>query len=334
MFSQTVGFVQQDSSGFVTLIGAGDLLLGAGAESMLRSRGIHAPFDSVRFLLQNADIAIANLEAPFAKSGVGEPYPKQYTFKVPPRFAQGAALAGFDLLTLANNHVLDYGASALQTTLQTLDSLNILHCGAGMTLQDAHDPARLIRNGMTFGFLAYSMTYPDSFWAAPGRCGTAFPSSARLKRQIRELKTLTDYVIVSFHWGGERLSNPKAYQQDYARQAIDAGADVIIGHHPHVVQGVEIYNGKLIAYSLGNFVFGSYSSQASGALLEVEFHPNHTIEARMLPINVNNYEVHFQPRLFRGEKKEKMIRHLNEISASLNSGKEILDSTGRVRFPN
>lgn len=317
----------------VLLVAAGDLLLGARAEPVIRSCGADAPFDSVRSILQSADIALANLEAPFAESGQGVPYPKQYNFRVPPEFAGGLVAAGFHVLTLANNHVLDYGPEGLRSTLHILDSLNVGRCGAGLTLEEAHRPLVLERRGMRFGFLAYSLTYPDSFWAAPGRPGTAFPESARMRRCIRGLKDSTDFVIVSFHWGGEKLHTPKTYQRSHAHRAVDAGADLVIGHHPHVVQGIEIYRNTPIAYSLGNFIFGSYSPDASGALLEVEFHPGGALSARIVPIHVNNYDVRFQPRILRNREKSDMIRHINAISEHLNAGAAVLNAAGTVRIP-
>lgn len=336
-FSQRLDSVQHTPADLpcrksVTLVAAGDLLLGARTASLIRTHGIHAPFDSIRSITQHADIALANLEAPFAASTAGEPYPKQYNFKVVPKYAGGLVSAGLDVVTLANNHMMDYGEEALRSTLHVLDSLNIQHAGAGLTFEEAHRPIQFMRNGLTFGFLAYSLTYPDSFWAAPGRGGTAYPASSRMKRQIRELKASNDFVIVSFHWGGEKKTSPKDYQKRYAHQAIDAGADVIIGHHPHVVQGVEVYREKPIAYSLGNFIFGSYSRHANGALLEVEFHPNGKIEGRILPINVNNHEIRFQPRLLRGGKRAEMIRHINDISLALNNQLTPLDSTGMIQL--
>ncbi|MBW2664085.1 MAG: CapA family protein, partial [Deltaproteobacteria bacterium] len=132
-FSQTDESIQQNFtipffSDSVTLIAAGDLFLGASAEHVIQSCGIHAPFDSLRFFIQKADITVANLEAPFAESGKGEPYPKQYNFKVTPYIAEGLVSAGFDVLTLANNHMMDYGEPALRSTTQVLDSLRLLHC--------------------------------------------------------------------------------------------------------------------------------------------------------------------------------------------------------------
>ncbi|HDQ46224.1 MAG TPA: CapA family protein [bacterium] len=315
----------------VSVLAAGDLMLGHRLVSVIRRRGVDYPFDSVASVIREADIAVANLEAPFTTGGTA--FQKEYNFAVPPSFITGPVRAGFDLFTLANNHILDFGVEGLRSTIHTLDSTGIAYCGAGFDLEESIRPALLTRKGIRFGFLAFSLTFPEAFWASPGRAGTAYVRPEKLETIIRKVRESADVVIVSFHWGGESVTEPRPYQIQYARRAIDAGADLVFGHHPHVLQGLEIYKGRLIAYSLGNFIFGSYSAKVhDGALLRTWFSAEGLRAAEILPISVNNYTVRFQPRLFHSAERLKTIESLNALSKPLNGGKELLRPDGSIRF--
>lgn len=315
----------------VSVIAAGDLLLGGSATSTVQSNGYDYPFDSTRSLIERSDFAMANLEAPFGTGG--SPFDKKYTFRVPPNWAAGIANAGFDVLTLANNHILDYGEKALVSTMSVLDSLDLAYCGAGRNRDEAEKGIILKSGDWTIGFLAYSLTYPEEFWATDTRAGTAYPYQQRLEKSIRDIKSKVDFVIVSFHWGGELRQYPKGYQKQFAHQSIDWGADLIIGHHPHVLQGFEIYNQRLIAYSLGNYVFGSYSRNArDAALLKMWFDRTGSLLAQVIPISVDNHAVHFQPVLLTGNKFNDVINELNKLSLNLNKGESLISKTGLILF--
>lgn len=176
------------------------------------------------------------------------------------------------------------------------------------------------------------MTLPVEFWATPEQCGTAYPHTGRLKQIIQKMKDETDLVVVSFHWGGELETTPKSYQQSYAHRVIDYGADLVIGHHPHVLQGLELYKGRLIAYSLGNYVFGSYSQNARVSMILQLFFDRRgpLIAAKVIPISVYNAETQFQPRLLKGKRYDQVIQTLNEISVDLDEGEEIVSPSGLV----
>ncbi len=318
-----------DSNPVISFAAVGDLMMGGRLLPIISSRGSDYPFDSTRSVLQSVDFAFANLEAPFTRTG--EIFDKAYTFHVPPEYADGILSAGFDVLALANNHILDYGPEGLFSTISILDSLNIAYCGADSNLEKAESGVILDRGGWRIGFLAYSMIFPTEFWATSEQCGTAYPYSDRLKQTIQTMKNQTDLVVVSFHWGGELRTEPKSYQCSHAHQAIDYGADLVIGHHPHVLEGLELYKGRLIAYSLGNYVFGSYSQNAKvSMILQLFFDRRGPLIAKVLPISVYNVEIQFQPRLLKGERRDQVIQTLNEISADLNEGEEIISSSGLV----
>jgi len=324
-------FLRADQKKKVTIVFAGDLMLGDELIPVINELGADYPFDSVASVIRGADIAVANLESPLTVGGKAQK--KKYTFSAPPSYIDGSVHAGFDLFTLANNHILDFGVDGLNSTINTLRKARIPFCGAGMNYAEAVKPAIVTHNGIRFGFLAFSLTYPESFWATPGKAGTAYVEQPALKQIIRETKKSVDIIVVSFHWGGEYREHPKPYQVRYAHQAIDAGADIVIGHHPHTLQGLEIYRGKLIAYSLGNFIFGTRNPKAHyGALLKTSFSSKGLVEAEIIPISVNNYKVHFQPKQLKPDERLYEIRYLNYISKGSNGRNEILNVDGVLRI--
>ena len=314
----------------LTVAAVGDVMMEGSALPVIRLKGPDYPFDSTRAVLSSADLAIANLEAPFGTEG--RPFPKEFTFRVPPEFAPGLVNAGFDVVNLANNHILDFGRRPFFATLGLLDSLGIAVCGAGMNLDSAEAGATLVRKGWRTAFLGFSLTYPESFWASREKSGTAFAVKERIAGKIGTLRRNCDLVVVSFHWGKELHSRPEPYQREFAHAAIDAGADLVLGHHPHVPQGFELYRGKPVAYSLGNFVFGSRSTQCrEGVLFVARFDSAGFAGAEAVPLAVDFRKVLYQPRMLRGADRENAVRVLNRISRGLNGGRDILSSSGEMR---
>ena len=320
-----------ETASVVSVAAMGDVMLSGGVEYFLKARGPDYPFENVREIITKADIASCNLETPFTENGIK--FKKKFNFKVDPRFACSLVNAGFDLANLANNHILDFGKEGLVSTLRVLDSLKIAHAGAGLNREKAEAPAVIKRNGSTFGFLSYSLTYPSEFWAGPDKCGTAYPSFNRARKSIKALKDSCDIVIVQFHWGSELRTTPKSYQKWFAHASIDAGADAVIGHHPHVLQGLEIYKGKLIAYSLGNFVFGSYSRKVKRSIiLKIWFDKRGPLLSEVIPISVDNYRVLFRPVILENTAKKDGIDNMNHLSLGLNDKKKIISDSGLIRF--
>ncbi len=325
----------------VSLVAVGDVMLGTWVTSYLDSSGATYPFEPTRHILEAADFAIANLEAPFTDRG--EPVKdKTFTFRVPPKHAAGLKESGFDILHLANNHILDYGPEGLFDTITTLDSLALTHVGAGENIAAAFAPAILERDGLDgkklrLGFLGFSMTHPEEFYAGKTNPGTAFPFYERYIAALDSLAPKVDIMVVSFHWGAEKMVTPKAYQIEMAHLAIDRGADIVLGHHPHVLQGLELYRPRpdarpgLIAYSLGNFAFGSYSrSSRTSIILKCVLDNEGVLYARCIPINVFNDEVNGQPRLLQDEAATAVIDSLNAISRHLNNGKNLISAEGFI----
>ena len=171
------------------------------------------------------------------------------------------------------------------------------------------------------------MTYPENFWAEHGKPGTAFGHAAHIERDVAKAKQQADVVVVSFHWGRESTTELRYYQPQLGHVAIDAGAALVLGHHPHILQGVERYKDGLIFYSLGNFAFGSYSQRARrSAIAEITLRDKRLLQARLLPLNVYNPEVIFQPQPLTGAAAQEVIRSLQKLSLAL--GTHIEDHEG------
>lgn len=202
------------------------------------------------------------------------PKARDYLLKAPPAYAPLLKEAGFSILSLANNHSMDYGPSGLHDTLAALDEAGLDYCGAGPDLGKARAPRFLELNGTRVAFVAYSEIAPLGSKAtatAPGIAWIAYPPGrSEVVGSIRNAREAgADLVIVSLHWGKENSTEVEPYQRIFARHLIDSGADAIIGHHPHVLRAVESYRGKTIAYSLGNYLFSKGTSRT--LLLKLTF---------------------------------------------------------------
>lgn len=252
--------VEGEEDGPAALLFAGDIYLSDHVlNAYQKGGGIEGVLDGgFRQAIDGADIFMANQEFPFSSRGTPES-DKQFTFRLPEEKVSMMQEIGVDIVALANNHALDYGEEALLDTCKTLDQAGILHVGAGENLEAAKRLEVVEAGGRTFGFLAASRVFPKADWAAgPDHAGmlTAYDSTVLLE-EIKKARESCDFLTVYVHWGIERNTEHESYQRELGRQYIDAGADLVIGSHPHVLQGIEYYKGKPIVYSLGNFIFGS-----------------------------------------------------------------------------
>ena len=233
----------------------GDVIFAGNVETILKTNGYDYPYREIAELLQKPDFTIANLETPITTRG--DQQQKQYTYRSSPDALPAFKAAGFDIVNLANNHILDYGQDGLLDTIKALDAKEILHTGAGKNLEEAYRPVIVEKNGIKVAFLGFSHKVPDNSWKAgknqPGTTQLYDPKQA--VKTIEETRDKADLVVVMAHWGEEKAEKPLEEHRKMARSFIDAGADLIVGTHPHVLQGLEHYQGKWIAYSLGNFLF-------------------------------------------------------------------------------
>jgi poly-gamma-glutamate capsule biosynthesis protein CapA/YwtB (metallophosphatase superfamily) len=245
----------------VVLDAAGDIMLGREVGAFIAARGARTVFEPVTALLEGSDIRFANLELPLTERGTATV--KDYVFRAPPAAVDGLTSAGFNVVTLANNHILDYGPDGLLDTIAALDRAGIAHVGAGRTTDEAHAPAIVAVNNLSVAFLGYVNTPDDSRtgWVAASmradatRPGVAWGTPDAIRRDVAAARSKADLVLVAVHAGWEYTNAVNAVQRELARAAVDAGAAAVLGAHPHVLQGIEIYRGVPIAYSLGNFVF-------------------------------------------------------------------------------
>lgn len=234
----------------VSLSFVGDVLLDSKAgKAMARGEDRLARVAS----LLDADFSIANLECPVATGGTA--VDKVYTFRAEPSTLP-AVRKYFDAVSVANNHSGDYGPGAFQETLGHLRKADLPYFGGGVDLAEAHAPLILKKRGVTIALLGYDDFHPRSFEASPERPGVAWAEEPQMVLDIARARAGgADVVLPFLHWGWENEPEPCAHQRKLARLLIDGGADAVIGTHPHVTQGAEMYRGKPIVYSLGNFLF-------------------------------------------------------------------------------
>ncbi len=253
------GNTEEEPKEEISLVFAGDLYLTSQLQEKYRREGVSAAAsEDLLGFLRDADLFILNEEFPFGTTG--EPMEeKEYTFRVPPDMARILPDLGVDVVTLANNHILDFGREPLAETLRALDETGIAHVGAGENLEEAKACKTFELGGKTVGILGASRVIPVYDWnAASDRSGvfTTYDPTL-LIGEIEKAKEYCDFVAVFVHWGIEHTTEIEEYQRSLGRQYIDAGADVVIGSHPHVLQGIEYYKGRPICYSLGNFIFNN-----------------------------------------------------------------------------
>ena len=233
-----------------TLMFTGDVLFANSFKTNYDAGGIDAVIDNgMKELLVNADITMVNEEFPFSNRGT-QMEDKQYTFRTDPSYAAALKEMGVDVVTLANNHILDYGREALSDTFTTLDGQGILYAGAGDSVERAQEVQIIEVNGKKYGFLAASRVLPVAGWnvesAAPGVLSTY--DETRFVNAIAEARSQCDVLVVYVHWGLEHQEKPEAYQRTLAQKYIEAGADVVFGAHSHCLQGIEYIDGKPVFY--------------------------------------------------------------------------------------
>jgi poly-gamma-glutamate capsule biosynthesis protein CapA/YwtB (metallophosphatase superfamily)/GNAT superfamily N-acetyltransferase len=285
----------------------GDTLLGGEAQPLLDEYGHDYPLQRIQHLWADADLVVANHEGPLthrtspsAKLDTGR---KRYWYRGDPESARTLAESGIGVVSLANNHVTDFGPEALADTLTALDDAGIPHCGAGPDAQAARRPVVVEIGGMRVGFLSlmqrYQMYLDEQLYATPEQPGVALLRPSRLARDIGRLRNRVDLCVVLVHWG--RNYKPLTeLQQRLALQIVAAGADLVVGHHPHVPHPVDTVGGVPVLYSLGNGPFGSPGRYHSGrppygAVAGVTVEPHRVVDLEIDCIHVDNSVVQFQP---------------------------------------
>ncbi len=244
----------------VSVLFAGDTHFEWGVADQQQKGGLISPVRQVAPIFHRADYRILNLET--AVTDKGKPYVlKSYIFNTAPENLRLLEYLGLDLALLGNNHAMDMGSEGLSRTVRYLRRAGIASVGAGDDYDAASSPFYFERRGVRFAVVSFSAIGETDIFSSRRRPGVAGVNQRAVLSRVREARREADHVIVSFHWGTEYYAHASASQRSLARNLINAGATAIIGHHPHVPQGVEMYRGGVIAYSIGNFLFGSINEQ-------------------------------------------------------------------------
>ena len=257
------------------------------------------PFQFVAKELQTADLTVGSLDTTLSDESHPMPCPESMNLISPSHMVEGLQYAGFDVVTVATNHAKDCGEKgfncadkAMLDTIKTLTDAGIRPVGAGNNLEESRRPVIVERNGIRFAFLGINQIN-ERVWATENKPGTAPLSGAyieKIKSQISSAKEIADVVIVMPHWGVENNLEPEDAQRAWAREFINAGATLVIGNHPHIIQPMEVFSDKLIFYSLGNFIFDQeYNFQRESMVVEVNFVGAKIESWKLRPVSINYY---------------------------------------------
>lgn len=281
-----VAFLDELPPDAIEVAAGGDVNLGGRVGDLIRARGPGHVWEEIGDRLRNADLAVVNLECAIARSG--RPLAKEFTFRGDPESLPAMAEAGVDIVSLGNNHAADFGRGALVETLRHLDDAGIARVGAGRDTAEAYRPVVVEREERSVAFVGATRVLPHDFAAGEDSPGVASAyDERRLLDAVRTARRLADHVIVLVHWGAELAAQPNGVQVALGRALVDAGADAVIGHHPHVLQPVHRYRGKVIAYSLGNFVFSSGSvAGTTTMLLRLGLLPDGRVAVAQVPVRI------------------------------------------------
>lgn len=299
---ETPSIIEQPEEKENVLVFGGDIMLSRTVNSKMVKYGNYSwPFLEIANIFREADLAIANLESPFLKNSNYHVPSGSFSFKADPQSVSGLVLAGFDVLSLANNHILNQGKKGVEDTKEILSENKISF--SGLTENNV-----LIKEskGVKFSFLSYTYNNDSKLIANLGDLN-------KLQEDIAIAKQNSDFVIVMMHAGTEYVLKPNKQQQDFAHAAIDYGADLVIGHHPHWPQVVENYQNKTIIYSLGNLIFDQMWSEetSSGILARIFFKETQITRIEYIPITIKDYgQAQLMPE---GEKFYKIINNLNSF---------------------
>jgi poly-gamma-glutamate synthesis protein (capsule biosynthesis protein) len=323
--------------GEATLLFAGDTAEVDAALPTLEEKGFQYPFSLTVDLIRDADLAVANLEAPITDGGRRFPLYKDYVYRAPARSAEALAWAGFDVLGLANNHILDYGAEGLADTRALLGRQGIVTVGAGASPAEARRGVVAQLGALRVGLLAYCeeqilwRVYVDQF-ARRGHAGAAALVQADVERDVQRLRAQSDIVIVMLH-AGDNYAPPRRSTLEAAERAIDAGADLVVVHHPHVAHPVAVHRGRPILLSLGNYAFGTPGRESLdyGWLALVHARGTALDRVELVPLATQNRRVAYRPEPLHDAELDAALAKMRADSAAygarlrIDRGRAILD---------
>ena len=279
-----------DPKGRLVISGTGDVNLDPTFVRSFPSKGYEYAWSGLDGVLEQDDLTVVNLEC--SASDLGTPWNKPWTFRCDPEALPSMADAGVDVANLANNHAIDYGFEAMLDARTNLEAVGIEPVGAGETPAEAYAPVLVERNGWTIAILGGGGVHPETgSWIVnderPGM--TDGDSAEAMTAAIRAADEVADLVLVTIHWGEQGTTRPRAFEIGLAEAFIDAGADGVFGHHQHVLQPLGWYEGKPIAWGLGNFVWQAYPAQSRAtAIAQFVFEPDGGIGACLVPVVIED----------------------------------------------
>jgi poly-gamma-glutamate synthesis protein (capsule biosynthesis protein) len=316
------------ASAQVSFCAVGDILLDRNVRLEIEKNGIHYPFEKTKEFISQHDIAFFNLECPLADSTDGFPINKKHSFRGDTSYIKAIKEAGFTIASVANNHTIDYGKNALLQTIENLQQNEIFAVGGGKNQKAAFAPLLFEIKGESFAvfavleFLLEGTTFTEN---------TAYPAFAQINRlcdSIEKYQDKVDHILVSFHWGVENAKIPHSRQKEYAHKVIDAGADLVIGHHPHILQGIEVYKEKIILYSLGNFIFdntGKLHNQS--AIFSCVFQDGQLKNPQLIPVKIINT----RPEIADEKTQNNIFSYLDTLSSAFKTS--LLKEKNSIKIP-
>lgn len=304
-----------------TITMVGDIIPSRHVAERMAEHGVDFPFKRIAPRLQGADIIFGDLECPL--SDLQEPPTSGTTFIAPSSTIKGLKLLGLDIVSLANNHSTDFGVQGFMDTVELLQANDIKYVGGGRDYREAHSPVVMESRGVRFAFINYNSIKEsiDPGENGPGVAWVNLPpyyevnpeQIKKIEEDIEKAKKESDFVIACFHWSKEYAYYPSSSMVDLAHTACDAGADMVVGQHPHTIQALEFYDGKFIAYDLGNFIFDQrFSEQVrQGVILKCRFEGNTLTGVEFVPYRIND---DCQPVALEGEAGQPLLDRLVKIS--------------------
>ena len=302
----------------ITISIAGDVLMDGVVRKQINKNGYNYPWEKVNKYFQESDLSIVNLETSITTRGKKWPN-KQFNFRSHPKNLKYMKEAGVDVVTIANNHILDYSNQGFLDTLNHLEKNKIPYAGGGRNKKEALQGVVVDVEGVKVGILAFSRVIPDVKWYATdkrsGLVGAYDGYTKDMMNRIKQMKEEVDILVLSIHWGKERSTKPRKQEIDLAKSCIDAGVDIVMGHHPHVLQGVEMYKGKPIFYSLGNFVFGGKDKITRTTMIgQINIVDKKIESINVIPCNI----VNGRPIPVAGKEKVEAINYINKLCKPFN----------------
>ena len=306
----------------------GDTMSGFGVSGVVGSMG-SSLFKSIAPTFEKSDFGFVNLESPLTTGGDAQGW-KDVVIKGNPALAPAMAKSGINVVTMANNHAGDMGDSGLLDSIRYCEDNGITVVGAGKDLKRAMSGSVLeTKEGVKVAFLGFSDVLPVGYPATSTSPGTA-PGRADLgavKAAIKAAKKKADFVIVGWHWNFEYKRAPSSLELNEGHEAIDAGADIVFAHHPHLLDGVEEYHDGLIFYSLGNLVFGGFSGETAETVLVRAKISEDAIDAQLVPVVGGGSGV---PSVVKGSQADSILQRFQGFSSALDTNVKIADGKGYV----